>query len=138
MVEEAGTTMFADPAWFKLLQDAVAKDCELAVFGRWSTLSFALQVGETVFLIRLLNGKIEEILKEPDTSDSWSFKLSGSPEDWKAFLQETPPPFHHDLLAMNARISTFSIEGDWHTFVQHIRVVKRIVRIARSLGYSID
>ena len=133
MFGEARTTTFADPAWFELLQDSVSEDRELAVFGRWSTFGFALQVGENVFLIRLLKGNIEKIVTEPDISDPWSFKLAGSKEDWKAFLQEIPPPFYHDLLAMNTRIPTFSIEGDWHMFVQHIRTIKRIFRIAQSL-----
>ena len=74
------------------------------------------------------------MIAEPDTNDSWSFTLVGAREDWRNFLQEEPPPFYHDLLAMEVRVPTFSIEGDHHAFVQHLRTVKRIFRIARSLG----
>ncbi|MGB3682631.1 MAG: hypothetical protein WA990_09110 [Rubrobacteraceae bacterium] len=126
--------MFPAPEWFEAWKAAAASDRELEVFGKWSTLGFALRSGEEVFRIRLRKGRIEEVLTEPDTNDSWSFTLAGAPEDWEAFLQETPPPFYHDLLAMNVRVTSFSIEGDWHTFMQHIRTIKRIFRIAQTLG----
>lgn len=73
-------------------------------------------------------------MAEPDEGHRCSFTLVGAPEDWETFLQETPPPFYHDLLAMNVQVPTFSIEGDQHAFMQHIKTIKRIFRIAQSLG----
>ncbi len=134
MAREGRPAAFPSLSWFEALQDAVSEDCELAVFGRWSTLGFALRVGEEVFFVRLRDGRIEEIVTEPDEGYRCSFALVGSPEDWEAFLQEVPPPFYHDLLAMNVRVPTFSIEGNQHMFVQHIRTIKRVFRIAQSLG----
>lgn len=127
-------TAFPNLGWFEAWSAAVADDCELEVFAGWSTLDFGLQAGEKLFLIRLQEGRIEEVVQEPGADGSRSFTLAGSPEDWKSFLQKDPPPFYHDLLAMNIRVPTFSIEGDWHTFLQHIRTIKRIFRIAQSLG----
>lgn len=137
MVGEVRSAVFPDHDWFEAWRTAVAKDRELAVIGQWSTLNFALRVGENVFMVRLREGKIEEVTREPDMNDSWSFTLTGAPEDWENFLQETPPPFYHDLLAMNVRVPTFSIEGDRHVFVQHIRIMKHLFRIAQSLGARI-
>ncbi len=137
MVGEARSAVFPDHDWFKAWRTAVAKDRELAVIGQWSTLNFALRVGENVFMVRLREGKLEKVTSEPDMNDSWSFTLTGAPEDWENFLQETPPPFYHDLLAMNVRVPTFSIEGDRHEFVQHIRTIKRLFRIAQALGARI-
>lgn len=137
MAREVRPAVFPELAWFDALRDAVAGDRELEVVGRWSTLGFALRVGEEVFLIRLQEGKIKDVVKEPDMDDSWSFTLSGSLEDWRSFLQETPPPFYNDLLAMNTRVPTFSIEGDRHAFVQHLGMIKRIFRIAQLLGARI-
>ncbi|CAN5601372.1 hypothetical protein BH24ACT20_BH24ACT20_05110 [soil metagenome] len=133
MVREARPATFPDRTWFEAWQDAVAKDRELAVVGRWCTLGFALRVGEEIFLVRLREGKIEEVVTETDINDSWSFTLAGSPEDWTAFLQEIPPPFYNDLLAMNSRVPTFSVEGDRHAFVRHLRTITRIFRIAQTL-----
>lgn len=130
--------MFPAREWFEAWQTAVAGDRELSVFGKWCNIGFAIKVGEEVFLVRLHEGEISEVVMEPDTNDSWSFTLAGAPEDWTAFLQQTPPPFYHDLLAMNVRIPTFSIEGDQHTFVQYLRTIKRIFRIAQTLGARVD
>ena len=134
MVSEVRPAVFPDHGWFDTWQAAVAEDRELAVIGQWTTLNFAVRVGEDIFMVRLRKGGVEEVIAEPDMNDSWSFTLAGAPEDWRSFLQEKPPPFYHDLLAMNVRIPTFSIEGDRHDFVQHIRTIKRLFRIAQSLG----
>ena len=126
--------MFPEPEWFDALRTLVAGDRELAAIGRCCTLGFVVRVGAEVFLIRLREGKIEDVVTQPDMDDSWSFTLAGSREDWRSFLQETPPPFYNDLLAMNTRVPTFSIEGDRHAFVRHLRTIKRVFRIAQVMG----
>ena len=134
MVSEAGTAVFPDREWFETWRAAVSDDRELSVIGKWSTLNFALRVNEDVFMVRLREGKVEEVTAEPDMNDSCDFTLVGTLEDWKNFLREEPPPFYHDLLAMNVRIPTFSIEGDLHAFIQHIKTVKRLFQVAQLLG----
>ena len=138
MVRVSPQAVFPDSAWFEAWKVAVTGDRELSVFGRWCNIGFAIEVGEEVFLVRLREGAVSEVVVEPNTKDLWSFTLVGSPEDWTTFLQQTPPPFYHDLLAMNVRVPTFSIEGDQHTFVQHLRTMKHIFRIAQTLGACID
>ncbi len=34
---------------------------------------------------------------------------------------------------MNSRVPTFSVEGDRHAFVRHLRTITRIFRIAQTL-----
>ncbi|MGF1472135.1 MAG: hypothetical protein ACFB50_10390 [Rubrobacteraceae bacterium] len=134
MARSAGSVGFPSDAWFEALRAAVADDRELAIFGRWSTLSFALRVGEDRFLIRLKEGRIEAVVREPAEGRAASFTLAGTARDWNNFLQGWPPPFYNDLQALDTRVESFSIEGDRHAFVQHIRTIKRIFRIARLLG----
>ncbi len=138
MVREARATTFPAREWFEAWRTAVAGDRELKVFGRWCSIGFSIRVGEEVFLVRLWEGEVSEVVAAPDMNDSWSFTLAGSPEDWITFLQQIPPPFYHDLLAMNVRVPTFSIEGDQHVFMQHIRTIKHVFRIAQALGAHID
>lgn len=128
------TTPFPEAGWFEALGDAVASDAELAVTGRWCDLNVALVAGESTVLLRLRGGKVAEVVPEPDISASWSVTLRGAPEDWRAFLRPNPPPFHHDLLAMNTRVPSFSIEGDRKAFVRHLRVLRRIFEVAQRLG----
>jgi hypothetical protein len=126
--------VFPERGWREALRAAVAADDELAVTGRWCTLDLALVVGEEIVLLRIEEGKIAEVIPEPDIGASWSVTLRGTREDWLTFLQPVPPPFYQDLLAMNGRVPSFSIEGDRKVFVRHLRALARIFRIAQEIG----
>ena len=131
MTIEAPT--YPEAGWFEALREAVADDAELSVTGRWCTLNVALVIGEETVLLRLHEGKVAEAVPNPGIDASWSVTLRGSPEDWRAFLRPEPPPFYHDLLAMNTRVPSFSIEGDRKAFVRHLRVLRRVFEIAQKL-----
>ena len=128
-----GAPTFPEAGWFEALREAVADDAELSVTGRWCTLNVALAVGGETVLLCLHEGKIAEAIPNPGIGASWNVTLRGSPEDWRAFLQPYPPPFHHDLLAMNTRVPSFSIEGDRKAFVRHLRALRRVFEIAQNL-----
>jgi hypothetical protein len=106
----------------------------MKAIGRWCTLVLALVIGEETVLLRLEGGRISEILPEPDVGASWNVTLRGTLTDWLTFLQSVPPPFYTDLLAMNSRIPSFSIEGDRRTFVRHLRALTRIFGLAQRMG----
>ena len=126
--------VFPERGWFEVLRAAVATDTELAMTGRWCTLDLALVVGEEIVLLRVEGGKISEVIPEPDIGASWSVTLRGTREDWLTFLQPVPPPFYQDLLAMNGRAPSFTIEGDRKVFVRHLHALARIFRIAQEIG----
>jgi hypothetical protein len=126
--------VFPDPGWFKALREAVAADNEMAVVGRWCTLDLALVAGKVTVLVRIVGGGISEILSEPDIGASWHVTLRGAREDWLTFLQPVPPPFYTDLIAMNNRVPSFSIEGDRRAFVRHLRALNRVFRLAQEIG----
>ncbi len=125
---------FPNLEWFDVLREAAAADPELAVVGRWCTLDLALVIGQETIVIRLEEGRICEVLPNPDIGASWDVTLRGREEDWAAFLRPIPWPFYTDLLAMNSRVTSFSIEGDRRQFVRHLRALGRIFAIAQSMG----
>lgn len=127
---------FPEHGWFEALRDILTRDAELAVVGRRCTLDLALVVGEETVLLRIEDGGISAIIPEPDIGDSWSVTLRGAREDWHAFLRPIPPPFYQDLLAMNSRVSSFSIEGDRRAFVRHLRSLSRIFELARRVDHA--
>ncbi len=128
------TPAFPNLEWFDALREAAAADPELAVVGRWCTLDLALVIGQETIMIRLEEGRIREVLPNPDIGASWDVTLRGRKEDWVAFLRPIPRPFYTDLLAMNSRVTSFSIEGDRRQFVRHLRALGRIFAIAQSMG----
>jgi len=127
---------FPEAGWFEALRGAAAADDELAVIGRWCTLDLAFAVDKEMIVLRLREGRISEVIFDPDIGSSWSVTLRGTREDWRTFLQPTPPPFYSDLLAINSRVPSFSIEGDRKTFVRHLRALGRLFEIARRIGDS--
>ncbi|HET7478078.1 MAG TPA: hypothetical protein VFJ72_01050 [Rubrobacteraceae bacterium] len=126
--------VFPEKEWFEALRAAVARDPELAVIGRWCDLDLALAIDGELVLLRIRAGKIAETVFTPDLGASWTVTLRGTLEDWRAFLQPMPPPFYSDLLAMNSRVSSFSIEGDRRTFVRHLRSIGRVFALAQRIG----
>jgi hypothetical protein len=127
-------SVFPEEGWFEALREAVATDAELAVIGRWCTLDLAVIIDEQTVLLRLREGKIAEIVPDPDIGVSWSITLRGTLKDWMTFLQPVPPRFYSDLLAMNSRIPSFTIEGDRKMFVRHLHALSRIFRVAQQMG----
>lgn len=125
---------FPASEWFEVLRDAAAADAEMAVIGRWCTLDIALAVDRELVVLRLRRGRIDEILADPDIGVSWDVTLRGTGEDWETFLQPEPPPFYTDLLAMNSRVRTFSIEGDRREFMRHLRALGRLFAVAQLLA----
>jgi hypothetical protein len=131
MAGAAPRTSFPERAWFEALRAAAAADPELAAIGRRCTLDLALVVDCETVLLRLREGRISEFVPSPGMAYSWSVTLRAKREDWLTFLQPEPPPFYNDLLAMNGRVSSFSIEGDRKTFVRHLRCLTRLFRVAQ-------
>jgi hypothetical protein len=127
-------TPFPEAGWFEALRDAAAADDELRVTGRWCTLDLALAIDGDTVVLSLQEGRISAFNFDPDIGASWSVTLRGTREDWRAFLQPVPPPFYSDLLAMNSRVPSFTIEGDRKTFVRHLRALGRLFEIARRMG----
>lgn len=125
---------FPEKEWFEVLRVAVAHDPELAVIGRWCDLDLALATDGELVLLRIRAGKIAETVFTPDLGASWTVTLRGRLEDWRTFLQPTPPPFYSDLLAMNSRVPSFSIEGDRRMFVRHLHPIGRVFALAQRIG----
>ena len=133
-IRNSTRAVFPERGWFELLREAVTNDTELAVIGRWCTLDLVLVAGKETVLLRFEGGRVAEVILEPDISASWSVTLRGTREDWLTFLQPVPPPFYQDLLSMNDRVPSFSIEGDRKVFVRHLHALARIFRIAQEIG----
>jgi hypothetical protein len=129
--ETAPGTGFPERGWFEAWREAVAADAELGAIGRRCSLDLALVADGKMVLLRVREGLISEFVPDPGMADSWSVTLRGRRDDWLTFLQPEPPPFYNDLLAMNSRVPSFSIEGDRRSFVRHLRCLTKLFRVAQ-------
>jgi len=124
---------FLTAAWVAGFEAACADDPELRAIGAGARFSMLLRSGDRRCLVafedRLLRSGTELSI-----DDSWDFALEAPAADWEAFLGRLPPRHHHDLLAMWMRVPGFRIDGDRRLFMASLRVVRRLMELAREVA----
>ena len=72
------------------------------------------------------------VLKEegPFVMPSYIFKLTASKNEWLKFLQSTPQPGSHDIIAMLRR-KVLKFEGDLHPLMSHLLYFKLLLASLR-------
>src|SRR5712691_1474724 len=81
------------------LAEAVNGDPVLLRRGRFLNTSCQLNVGDEIFLLRIVDGRIIEVRQGPFVTPSAAFAISGDVAVWQRFLAADPPPGDHDLFA---------------------------------------
>ena len=61
---------------------------------------------------------------------SYIFKLTASKNEWLKFLQSTPEPGSHDIIAMLRR-KVLKFEGDLHPLMSHLLYFKLLLASLR-------
>ncbi len=112
-------------ARFALLPQAVNEDPVLLRRGRTLDTICQLDVGDEIFLLRILDGRIIELRQGPIVTPSASFAISGNAAVWRRFLAADPPPGDHDLFAFLKR-KELRIIGDLHPLMSHLLYFKAL------------
>jgi hypothetical protein len=63
---------------------------------------------------------------------TWDFALRAPVETWQRFLDETPPPRHHDLIGTWLQ-AELTLEGDLRLAMRHLRPLKRLFTVFREV-----
>jgi hypothetical protein len=125
--------------WWEQYRERVNDDPEMKVKGhdKFSD-NFYVQIGDERFLIRMDRGEIDEILPNPGLNHRWSFGVEGSREAWEEFVQETPPPFNHEIIASHYRTAVKNepghllLTGDNRKIFQNLRPFQRALDLMRE------
>jgi hypothetical protein len=104
------------------LKNKVNADETLVKRGRWLSTTFLMEVGTTVWLINIIEGRIASIVKGPFVMASWTFALRAPEEEWTKFWSP-PQPGSHDLMALIKR-RALKVEGDLQPFMANLRYFK--------------
>lgn len=126
------TGEFPDLAWLEAFRDRVNGDREMQVIGDWFTAAISLSFGDTRYVLRIQEGRIEDIVADPRLDARASFGFRAPLEVWRKFLSPTPPPLHHDFFAMLMRVPDFVIEGDSLIAMQNARALHRMMTLMRG------
>jgi hypothetical protein len=91
--------------------------------GRFLTTAFLLEIGPSVWLISIFEGRIVSITPGPFVMPSWSFALRAPKEEWEKFWSIRPPPGSNDLMALIKR-RVLKADGDLQVFMANLRYFK--------------
>jgi len=121
------------PDWWRRFQERVNQDPELAVTGKWFSVSFSITCGNDRVVLRVDKGRIVDIVHAPRFDVRTSFCLRGPEALWQRFLEPMPPALHHDIFAMIMRVPDFVLEGDTMVAMQNARALHRMMSIMREV-----
>jgi hypothetical protein len=113
------------------LAEAVSGDPVLLRRGRYLNTICQLNVGDEIFLLRILDGRIIELRQGPFVTPSADFAISGDEPIWRRFLAAAPPPGDHDLFAFVKR-GELLVTGNLHPLMSHLLYFKALFACLRQ------
>ncbi len=126
------TRDFPELAWVEGFRDRVNGDREMQVIGDWFTAAISLSFGDTRYVLRVEEGRIQDIVAQPRLDARASFGVRAPLDVWRKFLSPDPPPLYHDFFAMLMRVPEFVIEGDSLIAMQNARALHRMMNLMRG------
>jgi pimeloyl-ACP methyl ester carboxylesterase len=115
------------------LKQFVNDDEALVRRGRFLTTTFLLEVGQTVWLIAIFEGRIVSVTSGPFVMPSSSFALRAAEAEWEKFWSCRPPPGSHDLMALIKR-HVLRVDGNLQIFMANLRYFKEALAKLRATG----
>ena len=123
--------------WVDEFTRATNENEELQAHGKYYSCNFMLDMEEHRFIVRMHEGKVEEILVDPTDLDArYHFLVRASADTWRNFGQETPPPMYHGIWAASFR-RDMRLEGDLLVMMQNLRTFTRHLELLRVTGVPV-
>ena len=117
---------------FERLAAIVNCNEDLVRRGRYISDTFMLEVGETQYLIEVLQGRIESVELGPFVMRSWTFALRATEDVWQRFWEQLPKPGYHDIFAL-LRHNRIVLDGDLQPMMANLLYVKEVIAAPRKL-----
>jgi pimeloyl-ACP methyl ester carboxylesterase len=114
-------------AVFERLPELVNANADLVRRGRFLTVTFLVTSGETHYLVRVVEGRVERVERGPFLMRDWRFAIRASDEAWRNFWAPVPDAGYQDLFAM-AKFGHALVEGDLQPFMANLRYVQDVLR----------
>ena len=108
---------------FKSLIDNNEKRSQLSMMAQYLNTCFMISTIENEYLVNIEKGVVKNVEEGPFVMPSYVFKLTAPKNEWLKFLQQTPQPGSHDIIAMLRR-KVLKFEGDLHPLMSHLLYFK--------------
>ena len=115
---------------FKSLIDDNEKRSQLSIMAQYLNTSFMISTIENEYLVNIEKGVVKNVEEGPFVMPSYVFKLTAPKNEWIKFLQNTPEPGSHDIIAMLRR-KVLKFEGDLHPLMSHLLYFKLLLASLR-------
>ena len=115
---------------FKSLIDSNEKRSQLSMMAQYLNTCFMISTIENEYLVNIEKGVVKNVEEGPFVMPSYVFKLTAPKNEWLKFLQQTPQPGSHDIIAMLRR-KVLKFEGDLHPLMSHLLYFKLLLASLR-------
>ena len=117
---------------FKSLIDDNEKRNQLSMTAQYLNTCFMISTIENEYLVNIEKGVVKNVEEGPFVMPSYVFKLTAPKNEWLKFLQHTPQPGSHDIIAMLRR-KVLKFEGDLHPLMSHLLYFKLLLASLRPV-----
>ena len=104
----------------------------LASMAQYLNTCFMISTIEHEYLVNIEKGIVKNVEEGPFVMPSYVFKLTAPKNEWLKFLQQTPKPGSHDIIAMLRR-KVLKFEGDLHPLMSHLLYFKLLLASLRPV-----
>ena len=104
----------------------------LASMAQYLNTCFMISTIEHEYLVNIEKGIVKNVEEGPFVMPSYIFKLTASKNEWLKFLQHTPQPGSHDIIAMLRR-KVLKFDGDLHPLMSHLLYFKLLLASIRPV-----
>ena len=104
----------------------------LASMAQYLNTCFMISTIEHEYLVNIEKGIVKNVEEGPFVMPSYVFKLTASKNEWLKFLQYTPQPGSHDIIAMLRR-KVLKFDGDLHPLMSHLLYFKLLLASLRPV-----
>ena len=115
---------------FKSLIEKNEGRSELSIMAQYLNTCFMISTVDDEYLVKIEKGIVTNVEEGPFVMPSYIFKLTASKEEWFKFLQTTPQPGSHDIIAMLRR-KVLKFEGDLLPLMSHLLYFKFLLASLR-------
>ena len=115
---------------FKLLAKKNEQRSQISIMAQYLNTSFMISTNDNEYLVNIERGIVTNVEEGPFVMPSYIFKLTASKDEWVKFLQHTPQPGSHDIIAMLRR-KVLKFEGDLHPLMSHLLYFKLLLASLR-------
>ena len=115
---------------FKLLAKKNEQRSQISIMAQYLNTCFMISTIDNEYLVNIERGIVTNVEEGPFVMPSYIFKLTASKDEWVKFLQHTPQPGSHDIIAMLRR-KVLKFEGDLHPLMSHLLYFKLLLASLR-------